>query len=137
MWSLVGASTQCNQLLGAGRMNRYRVVEITLARAHFYRHGETLNDLVHVPPDQMAADDSFALADRYELHQGRLPARQNSMVERGEARLVYLHFTHAVERARCLLAETDGANRWVAEDNGRYVFIVEPRGGLVAKKPIR
>ena len=56
-------SAHRHELFGARRMNRDRVVEVALARAHRHGDREALDHLVGAEADHVAADDALVGAD--------------------------------------------------------------------------
>lgn len=54
-----------NKLFRRRRVDRHGVVEVFLGRAHFQRHREALQDLIHPEANPVNADDFLFRADAY------------------------------------------------------------------------
>ncbi len=84
----------------------------------------------------MATHDTLFLAGGHELHAGLRLVFRDAVVERHEFRLVRLH--RPIEpRAGLGLGVAAGADRRMAEDHGRDVFIAEVPAFHAAEQPVR
>src|SRR5262249_22939584 len=84
---------QGDQFFGRGRVDRHGRIKIGLGRAH--RHGDPyhLDQFSGVRPDDMASDDSVAVAIDYKLHEHARVAPGQRRLQWAKAGLVDVNLT--------------------------------------------
>jgi len=118
---------QSNQLLRAGRMYSDATIKVLFGGAHLDRDAEALQHLRRTDTQDMQAHDPLVLARTDDLVARRafLLRLHHGIIHGGETRLIDLDVLVAVLPPRVGLAEADGADLRVREDDGRDVGVVE------------
>src|SRR5262245_25315697 len=112
-----------HELLGHGRMERHRRVELRLGHAELERDRRHLRDLGGVGPEQVAAEHPVGFGIDDELHQHLLVAAANHGFERPEPRLVDVDLGE--DRPRRLFREADRADLGLRKHRGRDEAVID------------
>ena len=122
-------SPQSNQLLRTGRMNSNTIVKILLRSPHLHGNAKTLRHLPNTETQNMQADNLLLRPGTHNLHLrgvlGLLVRGHHVVVHGGELGVVDLDLVVAEAFAGLRLAEADGADFGVREDDRGDVFVGE------------
>ena len=84
-------------------MDCHGVVEVFLGRAHFQRHGEALQDLIHAEANAVDTHNLLVRAHADQLHAAWLTVRGDGGIHRGERGFIHFHLVVAILLARLRL----------------------------------